>query len=463
MTLTRSAVLAYGLPNLAISVVQLPLAIYLPAFYSQVVGLPLALVGTMLVLSRLTDVVTDPIVGLVSDRWRSRIGRRKNWILMGIPLMVASIWLLWVPMGDPDADFKGIAGPVYLLVVVSLVYLANTFIDLPYRAWGADLATGYHERSAVAGVREGFGVAGLILALLIPVVMQRVFGWSGTANAVLGVAVATAIMLPLLFIPALIFVKEPPVERAGAKPVPGWRQSAKIIRRNGPFLRLVAVSVFLLVSINMTASLSLLFVQHVIGRADRFADFVLVYYLSTILGIPVWMFLSRRIGKHRTVAAAIAWLSLWSAPIPFLAQGDFGAFLFFMVMKGSAIGALLFLTASMAADVVDLDTLRSGEQRTGLYFALWGMVMKGSTAVGVLIATTVPGLFGFDPRAASNGSAALMAVAICYSVGPALIAVLSVPALWNYPINESRQRALRDRIARRNQALGRMTVNLHGS
>ena len=89
----------------------------------------------------------------------------------------------------------------------------------------------------------------------------------------------------------------------------------------------------------------------------------------------------------------------------------------------------------MAADVVDLDTLRTGEQRTGLYFSLWGMVNKAATALGVLLATNGVALFGFNPSADENTAAAKLAIAVLYSIVPAVLACVALPLLWKYPLH----------------------------
>jgi Na+/melibiose symporter-like transporter len=182
---------------------------------------------------------------------------------------------------------------------------------------------------------------------------------------------------------------------------------------------------------------------------DRYALFVLAYYLSSSLAIPAWFAISRRLGKHKTVVLGIAWLSLWSAFIPLLGPQHYWLFFALMMLKGSAVGALVFLPASMAADVVDLDTLRTGEQRTGLYFSLWGMVNKAATALGVLLATNGVAWFGFNPSADENTAAAKLAVALLYSIVPAVLACVALPLLWKYPLTQVRQERMRGHIARR--------------
>ncbi|MXY53319.1 MAG: MFS transporter [Gammaproteobacteria bacterium] len=450
----RVRIALYGAANLPTSVVGLPIALYVPAFYSQNLGLSLAAVGALLALSRLTDVVTDPLIGILSDRWRTPFGRRKPWMVAGTPLMVLSLWMLFVPDSAVSiAVWSALGGSgvdnLYLFVWISALYLSFTLVDLPYRAWGAELSPDYDERSRVTGWREAFGYGGTMMSLIIPLAIAFGLARPGAENALYGVAFAVLVLMPLLTFPAIAFVREPPI-RGVTTPHVTWARGLKIVWGNGPFRRLVICLTFFATGISMTASMSFFFVQRVMEQAfDRYAIFVLAYYISSTVAIPVWFHISKKLGKHRTVVLGIAWLSLWSSFIPLLGPDDFALFFVIMLLKGSAIGALVFLPTSMAADIVDLDTLRTREQRTGLYFSLWGMVNKGATALGVFIATAGAAYMGFDPQSEANDATAKMSVALLYSIIPAIIACIALPLLWRYPLNRDRQERMRGFIERR--------------
>jgi Na+/melibiose symporter-like transporter len=453
----------YGLVNLPTSIVGLPIALYIPAFYSQNLGLSLAVVGTLIALSRLTDVVTDPAIGIASDRWRTRFGRRKPWMLFGMPLKVLSLWMLFVPHSSFAVTLWSAMGGeavsnLYLFFWISALYLGFTLVDLPYRAWGAELSLDYDERSRVTGWREAFGYGGTLLALLIPLIMSMAFDRPGADNALLAVATVVVIAMPILSLPALLWVRELPARTAPAAPV-AWKRGLKIVWANGPYRRLVICFVFLVAAVSMTASLSFFFVGSVMEETfDRYAIFILAYYVSSSAAIPIWFAISRRLGKHKTVVLGILWLSLWSAFIPLLGPGHYWIFFAVMMLKGSAVGALVFLPASMAADVVDLDTLRTGEQRTGLYFSLWGMVNKGAVAVGVFLATNGVVWFGFDPTSDSNTESAKLALAFLYSVIPAALACVALPLLWKYPLTKERQARMRAHIEKRDARRDRVAA-----
>ena len=440
----------YGLVNLPTSIVGLPIALYIPAFYSQSLGLSLAAVGSLIALSRLSDVVTDPLIGVTSDRLRNRFGRRKPWMIMGMPLKILALWMLFVPSSDFAVQLWAAMGGegannLYLFVWISFLYLGFTLVDLPYRAWGAELSIDYDERSRVTGWREAFGYGGTLLSLIIPLILAVVYNLTGPANALLGIALVVVILLPVLTLPALVWVKEITVRKV-ATPV-SWRRGLSIVWANGPYRRLVFCLVFLVTGVSMTASLSFFFVASVMGESfERYTIFILAYYVSSALAIPIWFWISKRFGKHRTVVLGVAWLSLWSAFIPLMGPGHYWVFFAIMMLKGSAVGALVFLPASMAADVIDLDTLRTGEQRTGLYFSLWGMVNKGGVALGVFLSTNLAAWYGFNPSAEENTEAAKFALACLYSVIPAFLACLSLPLLWNYPLTKERQQRMRSHI-----------------
>jgi Na+/melibiose symporter-like transporter len=388
-------------------------------------------------------------------------------MVIGMPLKVLSLWMLFVPSSSFAVSLWSALGGdavsnLYLFVWISALYLGFTLVDLPYRAWGAELSSDYDERSRITGWREAFGYGGTLLALLIPLVMSLVFDLPGADNALFGVAAVVVILLPLFAIPALAWVREVPVRVASVERVP-WRRGLKIVWSNGPYRRLVISLVFLVAAVSMTASLSFFFVGSVMqGSFDNYAFFILAYYVSSTAAIPIWLAISRRLGKHRTVVLGIVWLSLWSSFIPLLGPDDYALFFVIMMLKGSAVGALVFLPASMAADVVDLDTLRTGEQRTGLYFSLWGMVNKGAVALGVFLATNGVAWFGFDPSSDENTATAKLAVACLYSIVPAILACVALPLLWNYPLTKERQQRMRGHIARRDERRAAAAGHGHG-
>ena len=486
--LNKLVLASYSAPATPLALVGLPLAVYLPAIYADAdgFGLTLGMVGLIITLSRFTDVVTDPVIGFLSDRLKTRWGRRKPFILVGTPIYAAGIWFLFVPpFTFSEVTFMGFTfnnGYPYLFLMVALVYLGSTIKDLPYLAWGAELSSNYNERTLVTSWREGFAVAGSLISAFTPAIILF-FGYTKPTDAVYFLSVAMCIVMPILVMNALVVVPEYPVMTARKK-IP-LKESLKVVFANKPYVTLIIIFVFSTVGSAMTNSLSFFFVKHVLLAGDLYGLYLAPYFVSQIAAIPIWFALSRRIGKHRATMVAIGWYSIWSCFIPLVAialndwfsgfeiplllsflpetqhaavvsrfEGmETGKFLFFiliMCLKGSSIGALAALPAAMAADVVDVDTAQTGEQRAGAYFSIWSMTRKMAYAIGITVGTGSAVFFGFDsladPLNTTNTDFSLLMLAVLYSVVPALFKFVAMPLLWTYPLTEEKVKEIQAEI-----------------
>lgn len=427
----------YGAPYLGYSIATLPVAAFIPAFYASERGLELAAVGLMIALTRLTDVVTGPAVGWVSDRLRTPIGRRKPVIIAGLPLLCLSAWMLFVP---PDA-----AGLAHVFIWAALLYLGFTLIDLPFKAFGAELSPRYDERAELAGWREGFGLAGTMAGLAAAILVASQAG-GALGDQLVVLALIAIIATPLLFALTLGLLREPPPPDETARELP-LKAKLRIIWRNGPYRRLLFVSLLLVSSGFGASALTALILDQFYGAPALFPVLLLAELVMMVGSIPVWLFLSRRLSKHSTVALAALWGGTLSLIMPFVAAGSLEVFFVFAVLKAASLGAITVLLNGMAADVIDIDTARTGEARTGVYFAFWGMVNKGSVALGVLAANSLPGLMGYSAAEGEVRNAG--ALLWTYGLAPAAGLLISAPIINAWPISRDRQARLRALIERR--------------
>lgn len=429
----RLRILSYSLPSLATSVTALPMALFIPAFYADDLGVPLAAVGTAIALSRLLDVVTDPLIGAASDRLRLPVGRRKPWIALGVPLFAVSLWRIFVPGAAPS--------PTYLLVWSALLYLGFTMIDLPHKAWGAELSTDYDERSRITSWREGLSVAGqVILLAALAVVASR--GFDEAAAQLRLIALAVVAGLPLLAAVCILAVPEREPE-GFAHALRNPFESLGLVARNPAFLRMVGCVLFFVSGVAIQGTLHRLVLADVMGAESRFPLMILLENLATLAGVPVWLAVSVRIGKHRALLAAALWIAVWSLPLVVLRAGDTTALIVTITIRGSSFASILFLANSIAADVIDVDTLASGEQRSGLYFAAWGMVTKLSLALGVLLGTTLPSAFGYEPSLEGTTPAVQARLMAIYGGVPAVLMAAGGLFLRGFPITRERHAEVR--------------------
>ena len=421
--------LAYGALGFPLAALNLPLYVYLPTFYAGTIGLGLGTVGLVLFLARLLDTITDPLIGELSDRLPTRFGRRRPWLVAALPLLLLSTWMLFVPGRD--------AGAGYLLLWSALAYLGWTAMLLPYTAWGAELSGDYHERSRITAAREGFVVLGILFAAALPALTGN-----DTGLTLELLALSMIVVLPLALLVLLLRVGE-----AAAPPAaPALKGGIRVALRNRAFMRLVAAYLANGVANGLPASLFLLFVADGLMLPALTGAFLLLYFTAGLAAIPLWLALSARIGKHRAWSASMLWACAVFVWVPLLGPGDAWAFAAICLLSGAALGADLVLPASMQADVVDLDHVQTGRQRTGLFFAVWSMATKLALALAVGIAFPVLALAGFGAGEA-NAPAALAVLALLYGPLPVAIKLASVMLVWNFPLDAAAQGDLRRRIA----------------
>ncbi|MEO1249979.1 MAG: MFS transporter, partial [Pseudomonadota bacterium] len=384
--LTTLGLAAYALPAIALATLTLPVYIYVPSFYADGLGLSLAAVGQILLLIRLADAVTDPLAGYFSDRIGIGRFRRKPWFAASLPVIALGLLFLLIP---PEG-----AGLGHLALWGLVLSIGWTLALIPYAAWGAELSPDYHERSRIVGAREACVVFGTLLATALPAILLA-FGETDQARVMAVLAWTSAPLLVATGVLALIMAPEPQ-NRSLVAPLP-LRTALGHMVRNRPFVRLVAAFLINGLANGLPATLFLLFAAYRLDAEDWAGLFLFAYFLSGVVGIPVWLAVSRHVGKHRTWCYAMLFACVFFAAVPVLGPGAIIPFLVISVATGFALGADLVLPNAMQADVIDLDLAASGEQRSGAYFAAWSVATKLALALAVGIAFPVLAMMGFDP------------------------------------------------------------------
>lgn len=445
----RRVLFGYGQLVVPLAVVGLPVAIYIPPFYSGTLGLNLAVVGFVLMIARLSDVVTDPLIGWLSDRTQTRFGRRRPWIAAGAPLMMLSALMLFAPQGEVTAG--------YLLLWIVLIYFGFTLIEIPYAAWGAELSTRYAERSSITGMRQFFLLVGLLVAVSIPIVASTGMGApdeSASRPAMASLGWATAVMLPIGVLILFLTVREP--APLPSRTIPFMR-GLRIVMKNGPLRIILIASILGALAGSVNAAVLILFFEHVAGLGAAGAALIFVLFTAGIVGAPVWVRVGDRVGKHKGIAIA-AFISLAAfATVPLIVyvvmpawpEGAFPLFFLITLIQGFTSAATPILGPSMLADVADLDAIKSGEQRTGFLFAFIAMVRKIFEALGVGLALPMLEWAGFDATSETNSGLAIFALVAAYCLIPLVLWTSSVIVILQYPIDRHRQRRLRDALDRR--------------
>ncbi len=440
--------LAYGAPNFGLALVGVPILVYLPRFYSDVVGVPVMWIGVAFVAGRVIDALTDPLIGYLSDRSRSPKGRRRPWILWGcLPLAVLSVALFVPPAGLTGTPAMAWAG-----LVILCWFLAFTVVNVPYRALGPELTDDYDERTSLFSVREGLLVVGTVFAAVGPGVVglalglqdgdgddeRRRFAWY------------VAITAPLLVLTCVVCtrgVRERFHQRPSLAPTP-QRLLGQVRQAfaNRPFAILLSAFVVIAIGGSLPAVLISYFVTYVL-HTDLLPLFLLIYFGVGLVCLPAWISASRRWGKKRAWLTAMVTNASFFAFVALLGEGD--AVAYGLLVAGSGIGgvAVLALPYSMQADVIDHDEQESGERREGLYGGLWSIAEKTAAGLGLGVSMLALDIAGYEPNQ-EQSAFVLDVLRVLYVGVPVTCTAIGFAIALRYPLDRDAHRAIAAQLSR---------------
>ncbi|WP_119290110.1 MFS transporter [Azohydromonas sediminis] len=388
---------AYGGLGLPLAFVALPLYVMLPNHYASVFGVPLALLGAVLLGARLFDAVTDPWIGRLVDRWFEHSTARV--LVAAVAAAVAAA------VGFRALFFPPVEGTAALLVwcAAALVwtYLAYSVLAVLHQAWGARLGGDAAQRARVVAWREGFALVGVLVASVLPALAGM-----GAATVVFAVALAAGVAL----------LAQAP--RTASHPAAAGRvPSMTLPLGDAAFRRLLAVFLVNGIASAVPATLVLFFIRDRLDAPAFEPLFLASYFAAGALSMPLWVRIVRRVGLAR------AWLAgmllavatfVWAA---FLGAGDVAAFTVVCIASGLALGADLALPGALLAGVIQRAG-RSG-QAEGAYFGWWNFATKLNLALAAGLALPLLQLFGYTPG--SREPQALTALTVAYCALPCVL------------------------------------------
>ena len=436
MALKRSTLVYYGLTELPIMMSIFPVLVFIPKFYTSDLGVPLALASTIILAVRIFDVITDPLCGYLCDRTHTRWGRRRPWIVAAAPIIMLAVYKLFLPPDD--------AGAFYLGLWMLVMGIGTTMMIIPYYAWAAELSTDYNERSRITGVRSFMGVAGNFLAQLIPLLALWIWGIGGSGNVLTIVGVTMLIVMPMCVLLTVSMVGETDNYESSSVPL---LDGIRLMLENGPFLRLIIAFGIASTALSMTTPLYLFFISFVLHAEDKAPYMLACFYTANLCSVPFWVWLSERIGKHRAYIGSFAIIGLAHPFYLLLGEGDFWWMLPITLTTGFAAGGFHALPNSMKADVIDVDHLKSGENRAGMFFATWSFTYKLAASFGTWLALAGLGWFSFDPSPDNlNSPDQLFGLRFLFALAPSVFYFGACFAIWRYPITAEKHAQVQEQL-----------------
>ena len=449
--LPKSTLFAYGIADFPVMLASMPMMLYLNIFYASEVGIGLVELGNLLLFARIFDLVTDPLVGYLSDRTRTRWGRRRPWMVASLPFLMLGLYKVLVP-----AEGAGIA---YIFGWLMVLWLGWTMLMIPYYAWGAELSTDYDDRTRVTGWRAAMGSLGQLTSITFPVVAALWFQLDGIAGIMQLTAYASLVLIPLAVGITVTRVREVPEMQAPAMQV---LDGLKVMARNGSFRWLVIAFMISSLGLAVMMPLNAFYALSVLEASENEIPILMFFgSIAGLLGIPFWVAVSRRWGKHRAWIGGFLVVTAFSPMYLFLGPGDFWFMVPFAAVSAFGTGSFVALPNSMKADVIDIDTARTGENRAATFFSAWSLATKFAGSLGGSLGLWALAAVGFDAQIGpANTPAALAGLRYIYVFLPSAIFVTAAIVIWNYPITKERQQRIRAAIdrrdARRRERLGGM-------
>jgi GPH family glycoside/pentoside/hexuronide:cation symporter len=413
-----------------------------------VVGVNITALGYILFSVGIFDALTDPAIGYLSDRTRSRFGRRRPFIAGGAILVAFAMFLLFNP---PSAST--LAETIWFGFSIYLLFLFWTAVIVPYESLGPEITFDYHERTSLFGMRDGLLIAGTLAAASSPALVQWLFNLpsdpTGEKAKFFWIA---AIYAPLLVGTCWWCVFAIRERRAVVKHQrQGLLHNLRQVTRNRPFVILLIAYTVSAIGNNLPATLILFYVEYVLQ--SQLADlFLMLYFVTGIIFLPGWILVSRRAGKKAAWLASMAVNTGAFIGVFFLGPGDEMLYGILVMLSGIGFGATLAIPSAIQADVIDYDELLTGERREGQYIGLWSISKKFAAAVGIGIGLAVLGMAGYAPNA-EQPPAVLMTLRVLYALVPSLCNLAAIVIAFSYPISSRIHVDIRNAIARRQAGL----------
>ena len=401
--------------------------------------------GWAVALPRLWDAINDPLFGLLSDRLRTRWGRRRVLLLFGsVPLGLSFMFMWFVP------SFSQIGLAVYYAITFIIFDTAFTAVHVGYNALTPELTSDYDERSSLNGYRMVFSISGTLGAIILATVLGWYITDARTLYMILGIGLGLASIIP----PFIVFriTHEKPAEE---QPEPlSWLQAMKMTLSNQPFRLVMGLYLLSWTTASILAAMLVYYANYRLRVPEQANYFVLLAEGSAIVFIPVWVWVAKKLDKRRAfILGSLTWIIVLLG-ISALPADAIGLAYLLAALSGSGIASAYVLPWSMIPDIIEHDQLQTGQRREGSYYAFASFFQKLATAIALWAMGQALAVTGYITPDASGAlpiqpDSAIQAIRVFTGPIPAVLLLLAVFFAWNYPITRESHEATLQELAGR--------------
>ena len=441
-SLTNKIRISYGIGDYAICLYWSGVSLYLLYFYTDVVGITPQMAGLIYAIGIAWDAITDPFMGYMAERTRTKMGSYRPYIYYGsIPLALSFVVLLWVP------PFEGILLLSFLIVVNLIHRTCFTIVSVPYSSLTARITDDSDERTKLTTARmlaASFGTFS-ISALAFPIVLY--FGGGEEALGFVYLGLIAGLVAVIILSITVYFVEERSFEFTKAE-LPNFSKVFKSVSNNYPFW-IVFSAILILISTYLMFNNNLIyFSKYALGFHEYQGLILGVLSGTNLLAIPIWAFLAIKIGKKNTWMISMAFLFVGFLIFYFYPISELNELLYILGCIGFANGATGVLFWSMLPDTIEYGEWRTGIRTESSLYGFMTFAQKGAIAIAIAILGTVLTKIGFEPNKEQTAQT-LSDLKSLMSIIPLIGVFISFVLVYFYPIDKKFHQKLIDEIRAR--------------
>jgi len=442
-TLPRLTKLLYGAGDTGFSLTSTIIAAYFAIFLTDVVNISPGTAALAIFLGRSWDYLNDPIIGHLSDRTRSRWGRRRPFLLFGaLPFGLAFLMLWWKPPFDSAVLFA-----VYYAAVYLLFDTAATFVYMPYFALTPELTTNYDERTALTTYRMFFSILGSLLAFTLPLLIIGGFQPENSGRVfIMGCVFAVVSLLPLL----LVFFNVREKTEHIPEVQPTLKESLKAAFKNRPFLFGAGIFLFTWVYMDILQATLLYYLKYIVNR-EADSDLIMAsIFVTAMVALPAWERISRRLNKRLAYIIGTGFLAVVQLLLVTLnPSSPLVLILILCVLAGIGVSAAHVIPWSIMPDAIEWDELHTGKRHEGMFYSLITLMQKIASSLAIPLTLLVLEVTGYVANASQQPASAITGIRVISGPIPAALLIIGIGFAVAYPISREQHKQVVDELARR--------------